>query len=114
MRVESECLPRRYNSYACGLAVARRKGGPLSPLSRARRGPATVQWRAMHVLRVRDGKVAEHVTYCSGHWDADAIASVSRWNELAEKEGFLVLYPNQQWGRNPYNCWNWFLRRNRF
>lgn len=44
--------------------------------------------------------------------DADAIAAASRWNDLAEKEGFLVLYPNQQWGRNPYNCWNWFLPLN--
>ena len=41
--------------------------------------------------------------------DADAIAASTRWNALAEKEGFLVLYPNQQWGLNPYNCWNWFL-----
>lgn len=44
--------------------------------------------------------------------DADAIAAGTRWNELAEKEGFLVLYPNQQWGQNPYNCWNWFLPLN--
>lgn len=44
--------------------------------------------------------------------DADAIAASTRWNALAEKEGFLVLYPNQQWGRNPYNCWNWFLPLN--
>ena len=44
--------------------------------------------------------------------DADAIAASTRWNELAEKEGFLVLYPNQQWGQNPYNCWNWFLPLN--
>ena len=42
--------------------------------SRARRGAETVQWRALHVLHVRDGKVAEHVTYCSGHADAAAIA----------------------------------------
>jgi len=41
---------------------------------RARRGAETVQWRAVHVLQVRDGKVAEHVAYCSGHWDAGAIA----------------------------------------
>ncbi|HEX4046871.1 MAG TPA: PHB depolymerase family esterase [Elusimicrobiota bacterium] len=44
--------------------------------------------------------------------DADAIAAGTRWNDLAEKEGFLVLYPNQQWGLNPYNCWNWFLPAN--
>ena len=44
--------------------------------------------------------------------DADAIAASTRWNELAEKEGFIVLYPNQQWGQNPYNCWNWFLPLN--
>jgi predicted metal-dependent enzyme (double-stranded beta helix superfamily) len=42
---------------------------------RAGRGAETVQWRALHVLHVRDGKVAEHVTYCSGHWDAAAIAA---------------------------------------
>ena len=42
---------------------------------RARRGDDTVQWRDIHVLRVRDGKVAEHVTYCIGHWDAATIAA---------------------------------------
>jgi predicted metal-dependent enzyme (double-stranded beta helix superfamily) len=42
---------------------------------RARRGDDTVQWRALHVLRMRDGKVAEHVTYCSGHQDAATIAA---------------------------------------
>lgn len=44
--------------------------------------------------------------------DADKIAAVTRWNELAEKNGFYVLYPNQQMGRNIYNCWNWFLPAN--
>jgi hypothetical protein len=42
---------------------------------RARRGDETVQWRALHVLRVRAGKVAEHITYCSGHWAAATIAA---------------------------------------
>jgi predicted metal-dependent enzyme (double-stranded beta helix superfamily) len=41
---------------------------------RARRGAETVQWRALHALHVRDGTVAEHVTYCSGHGDSAAIA----------------------------------------
>lgn len=44
--------------------------------------------------------------------DADAAAAATRWDELAEREGFYVLYPNQQWGRNPYNCWNWFFPYN--
>jgi poly(hydroxyalkanoate) depolymerase family esterase len=44
--------------------------------------------------------------------DADAIAASTRWNALAEKEGFLVLYPNQQRGLNPFNCWNWYLPLN--
>lgn len=44
--------------------------------------------------------------------DAAASAAATRWDELAEREGFFVLYPNQQWGRNPYNCWNWFFPYN--
>jgi len=44
--------------------------------------------------------------------DAAASAAGTRWNELAEREGFFVLYPSQQWGRNAYNCWNWFFPYN--
>jgi poly(hydroxyalkanoate) depolymerase family esterase len=55
------------------------------------------------------GKVPLVVVLHGCQQDADSIAAVTRWNELAEKEKFMVLYPNQQWGRNPYNCWNWFL-----
>lgn len=44
--------------------------------------------------------------------DADAGAAMAGWEDLAEREGFYILYPNQQWGRNPYNCWNWFLPYN--
>lgn len=54
------------------------------------------------------GKVPLVVVLHGCQQDADAMAAVTGWNELAEKEKFLVLYPNQQWGRNPYNCWNWF------
>jgi predicted metal-dependent enzyme (double-stranded beta helix superfamily)/ketosteroid isomerase-like protein len=42
---------------------------------RVRRGNDTVQWRDIHVLHVLDGKVAEHVNYCTGHWDAATIAA---------------------------------------
>ena len=42
----------------------------------------------------------------------EEIAIGSRWNELAEKECFIVLYPQQSKSRNSYGCWNWFLESN--
>lgn len=44
--------------------------------------------------------------------NADIVAKVSRFNQLAEEKGLYVLYPNQESGRNPFNCWNWFLSDN--
>jgi poly(hydroxyalkanoate) depolymerase family esterase len=41
--------------------------------------------------------------------DAPGIAAGSGMNELAEADGFAVLYPNQSALANPYNCWNWYL-----
>lgn len=59
---------------------------------------------------------------CTQANDAQAeLAFGTRWNELAQRENFMVLYPIQ----NPYNfadpaalegngsgCWNWFLKQN--
>jgi poly(hydroxyalkanoate) depolymerase family esterase len=33
----------------------------------------------------------------------------TRWNELAETAGFLVVYPEQSAAANGAQCWNWFL-----
>lgn len=30
------------------------------------------------------------------------------WNNLADQQGFVVLYPNQTPGQHKLNCWNWF------
>lgn len=35
----------------------------------------TRAWRDVSVLRTRDGRVIEHLAYCTGHWDAAAIAA---------------------------------------
>ena len=36
----------------------------------------------------------------------------SGWSTLAERNGFIVLYPEQQRGNNPNRCFNWFVPAN--
>lgn len=40
--------------------------------------------------------------------DADDIARGTQLNEAAERDGFLVLYPEQPSSANPKKCWNWY------
>jgi poly(hydroxyalkanoate) depolymerase family esterase len=40
--------------------------------------------------------------------DAASLAAATRMNEAADRHGFAVLYPEQDRGRNPQRCWNWF------
>ncbi|AEG94045.1 esterase, Carbohydrate Esterase Family 1-like protein [Ramlibacter tataouinensis TTB310] len=40
--------------------------------------------------------------------DPDDFAAGTRMNELAQAEGFFVLYPAQAQRANPQRCWNWF------
>jgi poly(hydroxyalkanoate) depolymerase family esterase len=41
---------------------------------------------------------------------ADAFASTTRMNALAEEQHFFVLYPEQTRAANRSMCWNWFKR----
>jgi len=43
--------------------------------------------------------------------DAKALAAISQMNRLAERQRFLVLYPEQDRLSNPQGCWNWFDTR---
>ena len=40
--------------------------------------------------------------------DADDLARGTRMDEIAERDGFTVLYPEQPAGANALKCWNWF------
>ena len=40
--------------------------------------------------------------------DAQTFSGGTRMNQLADEEGFLVLYPEQRRLANAYRCWNWF------
>jgi poly(hydroxyalkanoate) depolymerase family esterase len=43
--------------------------------------------------------------------NADDFATGTRMNEIAEKEGLVVVYPNQTASANNSGCWNWFSTR---
>ncbi len=40
--------------------------------------------------------------------DAEHFAKLTQLDDWAERDGFLVLYPQQDRFRNPEGCWNWF------
>jgi poly(hydroxyalkanoate) depolymerase family esterase len=40
--------------------------------------------------------------------DAEAFAASTRMNRIAQRERFLVLYPEQDRMANAQRCWNWF------
>lgn len=42
---------------------------------------------------------------------AEELAELTGWNELADKYGFVVLYPEQRSVNNMSSCFNWFMMK---
>ncbi len=42
---------------------------------------------------------------------AQKVAEQTGWNELADKYGFVVIYPEQKRSNNMSNCFNWFSKK---
>lgn len=124
--------------YARNQTVIERAGGMASPLPTAFRAPASLESapptivpgalrpaavrrpRALTVPRLRfdvhvprgTDLAAAVPLVCMLHGctqDAAAFAASTRMNEAADRHGFVVVYPEQDRGRNPQACWNWFL-----
>jgi poly(hydroxyalkanoate) depolymerase family esterase len=97
--------------YAHNQAVIHRAGVAPSPLP-AMRAPAASRLRFdVHVPRgVEPGTAVPLVCMLHGcTQDAAGFAAATRMNEAADRHGFVVVYPEQDRGRNPQACWNWFL-----
>jgi poly(hydroxyalkanoate) depolymerase family esterase len=60
--------------------------------------PASYQGQAMPLMVMLHG--------CTQ--DADDFARGTQMNQLAEEQGFLVVYPTQDSTANTSKCWNWF------
>ncbi|RJQ81832.1 hypothetical protein D5S17_04470 [Pseudonocardiaceae bacterium YIM PH 21723] len=62
--------------------------------------PPGYQDRALPVV------VAVHGCLMSGY-GLNSMKAMTRFNEVADAQGFIVVYPTQELGRNLQSCWNW-------
>ncbi|MGZ8377504.1 MAG: extracellular catalytic domain type 1 short-chain-length polyhydroxyalkanoate depolymerase [Gemmatirosa sp.] len=67
------------------------------------------RWRLYTPARRADAKPAPLLVLLHGcTQDVDDMARGTRMDEVAERHGLVVLYPEQPAGANALRCWNWF------
>ncbi|WP_433801241.1 extracellular catalytic domain type 1 short-chain-length polyhydroxyalkanoate depolymerase [Actinomycetospora sp. CA-084318] len=71
-------------------------------------GPAGTRDHRLVVPTTRPGGPPLLVMLHGGTQDAESFASATGMDELAEREGFVVVYPEQARSANAMGYWNWF------
>ena len=63
----------------------------------------------LHIPHDLNGPVPLVVALHGCLQDAEELAQVSGWNALADRYGFVVMYPEQRSTNNVEKCFNWFM-----
>jgi poly(hydroxyalkanoate) depolymerase family esterase len=109
-----ECLRRRFEHALAGVALTKSSKASAPPRARLREIPyfGTNPGELRMLAHVPDPMPRMPALVVAIHGctqTADAYDYGTGWSALADRLGFVVIYPEQQPSNNPQKCFSWFL-----